>query len=168
MPNPRLTRLGGGLFCGAAMVTVGCLDRLLLGASMTVYGLVFLLVSALTAVWVGRGDLVTPPVVVPIAFAAGLPPVIESDGGLAGHLVGLGTALATQAGWLYGGTLVAGAIATERKIRLMNRSGSLRESLRGSLGRSPGSDPGRPGLQPDTGPEGPTPEPQRRLARDAV
>ncbi|MFJ9583179.1 DUF6542 domain-containing protein [Streptomyces acidicola] len=171
MPNPRLTGLGGGLFCGAAMVTLGCLDRLLLGASMTVYGAVFLLVSALTAVWVGRGDLVIPPVVVPIAFAVGLPPVIESDGGLAGHLVGLGTALATQAGWLYGGTLVAGVIATQRKIRLMNRRGSLRESLRGSLG----SGPGRPGLQPGAGPgngsdrpDGPTSDPQRRPTRDAV
>ncbi|MER6087240.1 DUF6542 domain-containing protein [Streptomyces bluensis] len=179
MPNPRLTRLGGGLFCGAAMVTLGCLDRLLLGASMTLYGGLFLLVSALTAVWVRRGDPVTPPVVVPIAFAAGLLPLAESGDGLAGRLAGLVTALATQAGWLYGGTLVAGALATGRKIRLMKRRGSLRGSFRGTLGRSLGGGPVRlrPSLRPGTGPDrphgpdspdSPASDPQRRLARDAV
>lgn len=142
MPNPRLTGLGGGVFCGAAMVILGCLDRLLFGASMTVYGLLFLLVSALTAVWMRQRDLVTAPVVVPIAFALGLPPIAEGDDGLAGRLVGLVTALATQAGWLYGGTLVAGAIATQRKVRLMNRH---RAALGNGPGR-PGHEDGRSGL----------------------
>lgn len=32
------------------------------------------------------------------------------------------TALAMQAGWLYGGTLVAGVIVTVRKLRLMARA----------------------------------------------
>ncbi|GAA3807226.1 DUF6542 domain-containing protein [Streptomyces phyllanthi] len=121
MPNPRLTGLGGGLFCGAVMLAFGGLDRLLFGASLTVYGVLFLPVSALTAVWVRRADLVTAPIVVPIAFAVGLLPVAESDGGVSGRLVGLITALALGAGWLYGGTLVAGVITTVRKIRLMRR-----------------------------------------------
>ncbi|WP_217241143.1 DUF6542 domain-containing protein [Streptomyces sp. AC555_RSS877] len=122
MPNPRLTGLGGGLFCGALMLVLGCLDQLLFGASLTVYGVLFLPVCVLTAVWIRRGDLLTAPIVVPIAFAVGLVPVAETGGGgVGGRLMGLFTALATQAGWLYGGTLIAGLIATVRKIRLMNR-----------------------------------------------
>jgi hypothetical protein len=121
MPNPRLTGLGGGLFCGALMFALGCLDQLLFGASLTAYGVLFLPVCVLTAVWIRRGDLLTAPIVVPIAFAVGLLPVAESGQGISGRLMGLFTALATQAGWLYGGTLIAGLIATVRKIRLMNR-----------------------------------------------
>ncbi len=121
LPNPRLTGLGGGLFCGAVMFALGCLDSLLFGSSLTAYGVLFLPVCVLTAVWIRRGDLLTAPVVVPIAFAVGLLPVAESGGGTSGRLMGLFTALATQAGWLYGGTLIAGLIATVRKIRLMRR-----------------------------------------------
>ncbi|MFJ6083797.1 DUF6542 domain-containing protein [Streptomyces sp. NPDC092369] len=121
MPNPRLTGLGGGLFCGAVMFVLGCLDALLFGASLTVYGVLFLPVCVLTACWVRRGDLLTAPVVVPIAFAAGLLPVADSNGGILGRLMGLVTALATQAGWLYGGTLIAGLIASARKIQLMRQ-----------------------------------------------
>ncbi len=121
LPNPRLTGLGGGLFCGAVMFLLGCLELLLSGGSLTVYGVLFLPVSALTAVWVRQSDLVTPPIVVPIAFVVGLLPVAESADGPTGRLVGLVTALATQAGWLYGGTLVAGLIATVRKVRVRNR-----------------------------------------------
>jgi hypothetical protein len=120
MPNPRLTGLGGGLFCGALMFALGCLDSLLFGSSPTVYGVLFLPVCALTAVWIRRVDLVTAPVVVPIAFAVGLFPMADG-GGLLGRLMGIFTGLATQAGWLYGGTLVAGVIVTVRKIRLMSR-----------------------------------------------
>ncbi|MFF4251530.1 DUF6542 domain-containing protein [Streptomyces sp. NPDC001663] len=121
LPNPRLTGLGGGLFCGTAMFALGCLDQLLFGASLTLYGVLFLPVCLLTAVWVRNDDLVTAPVVVPIAFTAGLLPVADSSGGLLGRLMGLVTALATQAGWLYGGTLVAGLIATARKVALMRQ-----------------------------------------------
>jgi hypothetical protein len=129
MPNPRLTGLGGGLFCGTLMFLLGCVDELLFGSSLTVYGVLFVPVCAVTALWIRRGDLLTAPVVVPIAFAVGLFPVSESGGGLGGRLMGLFTALATQAGWLYGGTLVAGLIATVRKIRLM--------TLRSSRNRPP-------------------------------
>ncbi|MFD0055131.1 DUF6542 domain-containing protein [Streptomyces sp. NPDC127168] len=122
MPSPRLTGLGSGLFCGAVMVALGYLDALLLGASLTVYGVLFVPVCLLTAVWVRRGDLLTAPVVVPIAFAVGLVTVAESgDGGLGGRLMGIVTALATEAGWLYGGTLVAGSTVIVRRIRLMRR-----------------------------------------------
>ncbi|WP_328829336.1 MULTISPECIES: DUF6542 domain-containing protein [unclassified Streptomyces] len=121
LPNPRLTGLGGGLFCTAVMFVLGCLDQLLFGGSPTVYGVLFVPVSVLTAVWIRRGDLLTAPVVVPIAFAVGLFPVADGSNGLANRLVGIFTALATQAGWLYGGTLVAGVIATVRRIRLLNR-----------------------------------------------
>ncbi|MEH0519815.1 hypothetical protein QBA38_12415 [Streptomyces stelliscabiei] len=127
MPDPRLTDLGCGLFCGAAMFVLACLDRLLFGASPTVYGVLFLLVSAMTAVWVRSGDLASAPVVVPIAFAAGLPLLAEGEGGLGGHLMALVTALAMQAGWLYGGTLVAGVIVTVRKLRLMAHRAAERE-----------------------------------------
>nr|WP_063826082.1 DUF6542 domain-containing protein [Streptomyces antibioticus] len=119
-PNPRLTGLGGGLFCGAAMLALGALNALLFGSSLTAYGVLFLPVCVLTAVWVRRGDLATAPVVVPIAFAAGLVPVADGEG-FGGRLMGLVTALATQAGWLYGGTLIAGLIVTVRKVRLMAR-----------------------------------------------
>ncbi|MFJ3666145.1 DUF6542 domain-containing protein [Streptomyces sp. NPDC090106] len=120
-PEPRLTGLGGGLFCGAAMLVLGCLDALLFGSSLTVYGVLFLPVCVLTAVWVRRGDLSTAPVVVPIAFAVGLLPVADGGDGFGARLMGLVTALATQAGWLYGGTLIAGVIVTVRRIRMIGR-----------------------------------------------
>ncbi|SOR79344.1 hypothetical protein SCNRRL3882_2806 [Streptomyces chartreusis NRRL 3882] len=120
-PNPRLTGLGSGLFCALVMFLLGGLCAVLFGASLTAYGVLFLPVCVLTAVWVRRGDLMTAPVVVPIAFAVGLLPVADGDGGAGGKLMGLVTALATQAGWLYGGTLVAGLIVIARRVRLVHR-----------------------------------------------
>ncbi|MFF8941201.1 DUF6542 domain-containing protein [Streptomyces sp. NPDC014864] len=118
LPEPRLTGLGGGLFCVTVMVALGWLVRLILGGSLTAYGVLFLPVCVLTAAWVRRGDLLTSPVVVPIGFAVGLLPVAEGDG-LGGRIMGLVTALATQAGWLYGGTLIAGVIALVRRVALV-------------------------------------------------
>ncbi|WP_443046738.1 DUF6542 domain-containing protein [Streptomyces sp. DSM 40750] len=112
------------------MFALAGLDRLLFGASLTLYGVLFLLVSALSAVWVRGGDLASAPVVVPIAFAAGLPLIAGGEGGLGGHLMALVTALAMQAGWLYGGTLVAGLIVTVRKVRLMAQRAAERERER--------------------------------------
>ncbi|WP_317445158.1 DUF6542 domain-containing protein [Streptomyces collinus] len=117
VPGPRLTGLGGGLFCAAAMLLLGFVDQLLFGASLTLYGVLFLPVCVLTALWVRGGDLLTAPVVVPIAFLAGLFPVADGRGGLTGRMMGLVTGLATQAGWLYGGTLVAGVIVLGRRVR---------------------------------------------------
>ncbi|WP_448318455.1 DUF6542 domain-containing protein [Streptomyces sp. CO7] len=121
-PNPRLTGLGCGLFCTAAMVTLGLLS-MLLGASVTVYGLLFLPVSLLTATWVRPGDLLTAPIVGPIAYALGL--LFIADGsGVGGQAMGFFTALATGAGWLYGGVLVTGLVATGRWIRFTSGAGA--------------------------------------------
>lgn len=108
------------------MPVIGAVDRLLFDSSLTLYGVLFLPVAALTALWVRVGDLVAAPVSVPIAFAVGLLTVADGGDGLSGHLVGLVTGLATQAGWLYGGTLVAGAIATVRRMRVLRRRAAQR------------------------------------------
>ncbi|MET9729816.1 DUF6542 domain-containing protein [Streptomyces sp. NPDC006458] len=120
LPNPRLTGLGGGLFCSAVMLVLAFLDALLFGSSLTVYGVLFLPVCALTAAWVRRGNLVTGPVVVPIAFTVGLLPITGGEG-VGARLMNLFTALATEAGWLYGGTLVAGVIVITRRLRPVQR-----------------------------------------------
>jgi hypothetical protein len=118
LPDPRLTGLGSGLFCGLVMLVLGLLTETLFGASGTVYGVLFLPVCVLTALWVREGDLLIAPVVVPIAFAVGLVPVADHGGGaFSDRLMGMVTGLATQAGWLYGGTLVAGLIALGRRTR---------------------------------------------------
>ncbi|WP_436849089.1 DUF6542 domain-containing protein [Streptomyces atriruber] len=119
IPNPRLTGLGSGLFCTAVMFLLACLIRLVAGSSVVAYGVLFLPVAALTALWVRPADLVTAPVGVPIAFAVGVLPVAEGTDGFGGQFMGLVTTLALNAGWLYGGTLVAGLIVTVRKVRLM-------------------------------------------------
>ncbi|GAA2446203.1 hypothetical protein GCM10010421_42120 [Streptomyces glaucus] len=121
VPGPRLTGLGAALFCAVAMCVLGVLDRVLFGASPTAYGALFLPVCVLTAVGVRRGDLAAAPVVAPIAFAVGLLPVAGSGDGAGGRLMGFVAALATEAGWLYGGTLVTGAIVLVRRIRLVRR-----------------------------------------------
>jgi hypothetical protein len=121
LPRPRLTGLGGGLFAITLMVLIGFLDWLLLDGSPVVYGVLFLPVCALTALWVRDADVVTAPISVPIAFAIGIIPISEGDGGLGDQIMGVVTALAVHAGWLYGGTLVAGVITCVRKIRAMAR-----------------------------------------------
>ncbi|MFC8293312.1 DUF6542 domain-containing protein [Streptomyces sp. NPDC057250] len=121
LPAPRLTGLGTGLFASAVMLAVGFLDLLLLDGSPVAYGLLFLPVSALTALWVRTADLVTAPIAVPIAFAVGVLPIAGGTGGLGGQAMAVVTALAVHAGWLYGGTLVAGLIASVRKVRDMGR-----------------------------------------------
>ncbi|MEV7653684.1 DUF6542 domain-containing protein [Streptomyces anulatus] len=118
-PNPRLTGIGAGLFAALTMLVLACVDRLLFDSSELVYGLLFLPVSALTALWVRPADLVTAPISVPIAFAVGVFPISGGSEGLGGQIMGLVTALAVHAGWLYGGTLIAGLIASVRKVRQM-------------------------------------------------
>ncbi|MFJ7999956.1 DUF6542 domain-containing protein [Streptomyces sp. NPDC096310] len=148
LPNPRLTGLGAGLFATASMLFFAFLDTLLFDAEPVVYGVLFLPVSAVTALWVRPADLVTAPITVPIAFAVGALPIAGGSGGFGGQVMGLVTTLAVQAGWLYGGTLVAGLIATVRKVREMGRRqlardlAATRAATRagaGPRGRAPGS-----------------------------
>ncbi|MEW1545062.1 DUF6542 domain-containing protein [Streptomyces tsukubensis] len=121
LPAPRLTGLGAGLFALVAMVLIGSVDWLLFDGSAVVYGVLFLPVCALTALWVREADLVTAPIGVPIAFAAGIVPIAGGEGGIGGQVMAVVTALAVHAGWLYGGTLVAGVITSVRKVRQMSR-----------------------------------------------
>ncbi|MGW1166022.1 DUF6542 domain-containing protein [Streptomyces sp. NPDC002550] len=120
LPGPRLTALGSGLFCILVMLLLGCVDALL-GGSLPVYGVLFVPVCVLTALWVRDGDVLTAPLVVPIAFAVGMVPVADGGGGLLGSLMGVFTGLATQAGWLYGGTLLAGVIVLVRRVLWVRR-----------------------------------------------
>ncbi|MFF0472575.1 DUF6542 domain-containing protein [Streptomyces sp. NPDC004284] len=143
LPSPRLTGLGAGLFASAAMLALGLLDQLLLDGSPAAYGLLFLPVSALTALWVRTADLVTAPISVPIAFAVGVIPIAGGTGGFGGQAMAVVTALAVHAGWLYGGTLVAGLIASVRKVRDMGRRHQSRTAARtapgaGTTGEGPG------------------------------
>ncbi|MEV0257424.1 DUF6542 domain-containing protein [Streptomyces sp. NPDC050732] len=139
MPNPRLTGLGSGLFCTAVMFVLACLLRLVGADSVVAYGVLFLPVATLTALWVRPADLVTAPVSVPIAFAAGVLPVSGGTGGVGGQFMGLVTTLALHAGWLYAGTLVAGLVVTVRKVRLM----AQRRQERPAQGPGTGSGPTR-------------------------
>ncbi|MEU8966416.1 DUF6542 domain-containing protein [Streptomyces sp. NPDC048491] len=139
LPSPRLTGLGGGLFAAALMFALGTLDWLLFDGSPTVYGVLFLPVCAVTALWVRPADLVTAPICVPIAFAVGIVPVAGGTGGFGGQAMAVVTALALHAGWLYAGTLVAGVIATVRKVRLMGRRrGPVKAGSAGSAGKAGG------------------------------
>ncbi|MFJ1600516.1 DUF6542 domain-containing protein [Streptomyces sp. NPDC088261] len=121
LPNPRFTGIGAGLFATAVMVFVAFVDELLFDGAPFPYGFMFLLVSAVTALWVREADLVTAPICVPIAFAVGTIPIAGGTGGFGGNIMAVVTALAVHAGWLYGGTLIAGLIASVRKIRQMGR-----------------------------------------------
>ncbi|MFG2717431.1 DUF6542 domain-containing protein [Streptomyces sp. NPDC048416] len=139
LPSPRLTGLGGGLFAAALMFALGTLDWLLLDGSPVVYGVLFLLVSAVTAFWVRPADVVTAPICVPIAFAVGIIPIAGGTGGFGGQTMAVVTALALHAGWLYAGTLVAGVIATLRKIQQMGRRRTLKKPGIPAGPASPGS-----------------------------
>lgn len=121
LPRPRLTGLGGGLFACAAMMLVGGIAWLLFGSSLFVYGLLFVPVAAATALWIRPADLITAPISVPIAFAAGVWPISGGSGGFGGQLMGLVSALSLHAGWLYAGTLAAALIVVVRKAVLISR-----------------------------------------------
>lgn len=121
LPRPRLTGLGGGLFACAAMLLSAGIASLLFDSSLFVYGLLFLPAAAATALWVRPADLITAPISVPIAFAAGVWPIAGGSGGFGGQLMGVVSALSLHAGWLYAGTLVAALIAVVRKAMLVGQ-----------------------------------------------
>lgn len=72
----------------------------------------------------------TAPISVPIAFAVGVIPIAGGTGGFGGQTMAVVTALAVHAGWLYGGTLIAGLIATVRKVRLMRQRRRMRPTTK--------------------------------------
>ncbi|MEU6360000.1 DUF6542 domain-containing protein [Streptomyces albidoflavus] len=160
MPRPRLTGLGAGLLSTAAMVVAGAVAWLLpAGAQTVAFGVLFLPVCALTGLWVRPADLAMGPVVVPLAYAIGVLPVAEGGGaGFTGQVMGLVTTLALNAGWLYGGTLVAGVIVTVRKVRLMS---AARRKAR-SAPRRPAAEQAAPRTDHEAGPSG------RRAPRSRV
>ncbi len=127
---PRLTGLGGGLLAIAAMVLLGGVVRLLLGASPGVYGVGFVLVGLASALWVRPGDQFTAPVVAPIAYAAGLVVLTGGSGGGGGwgeRVMTVVTALAVEAPWVYGGTAATALAAVVRRaVRAARRRGELR------------------------------------------
>jgi hypothetical protein len=127
LPRSRLTVLGSGLLAILLMLLASVVDSLLLHGSPVVYGVLFVVFSALCVAWVRPADLFLAPVVAPIAFALGLFPISSGtgDSGAVAHLMGLFPALAVNAFWLYGGTLAAVLVAVVRKIMLIvQRSGS--------------------------------------------
>ncbi|CAM5680245.1 hypothetical protein SMICM304S_01920 [Streptomyces microflavus] len=87
---------------------------------------------------------------VSIAFAVGVFPISGGSDGFGSQPMALVTALAVHAGWLYGGTLIAGLIASVRKVRHMQPAGGIllargvRERRRGGpLAGHPRRPPGR-------------------------
>ncbi|MBT2405303.1 MULTISPECIES: DUF6542 domain-containing protein [unclassified Streptomyces] len=128
MPRPRLTGLGGGLLACAAMMLAAGIAWLLFDSSLFVYGLLFQPAAAATALWVRPADLITAPISVPIAFAAGVWPISGGSGGFGGELMGVVSALSLHAGWLYAGTLVAALIVVVRKAVLIGRRGLPRRA----------------------------------------
>lgn len=121
-PNPRLTGLGGGIFGAAVMFLLGCLDSLLFDGGPLMYGLLFLPVAALIALWVRPADLVTAPISVPISFAFGSLPIAGGTGGAAWpHRRPDHDTRAESPAGCTAGRSSAGVIATVRKIRMIRR-----------------------------------------------
>jgi len=121
-PRPRLTGLGTGLLTAVVTVLGGAADSFLFDGPGVLFGVVFLAACVVGAAYVRPYDLLAAPVAAPIAFAAGITLTGDSGGGgLAGHLIGVFTGLATMTGWLYAGTAVAALIAGVRALRLPSR-----------------------------------------------
>ncbi|UGY93436.1 DUF6542 domain-containing protein [Streptomyces gobiensis] len=126
LPRPRLTALGSGLLAVLLMMVFGGLDALLLGGSPAPYGCCFVLVSIATALWVRPADLLTAPIAAPIAFTTGLIFISDGSGSFGSRAMGLITALAMNAGWIYGGTVASLLTALVRKVLLVARRRAAR------------------------------------------
>jgi len=82
-------------------------------------GLAYVLACFQVAVRVRAADLAVAPICGPIAFALTLGLLgTGPDGGVLGRIVGLATALALQAGWLFTGTGVSLLIVLARHVAL--------------------------------------------------
>ncbi|MFH9421437.1 DUF6542 domain-containing protein [Streptomyces sp. NPDC017529] len=142
-PAPRLTGLGCGLLGTLALFAFAALDQLLFDGAPTVYGVFFVLVSVCAGLWVRPYDLITAPIALPIAYTLGTVPISHNAGGIAGLLMGVFTVMATQAGWLYTGTLVCALIVVVRKAAAIARRQAARQARRAG-GRAPrGRTPGQ-------------------------
>lgn len=128
LPAPRLTALGAGVLAVLLMTVVGALDALLLDGSPAVYGVFFVLVSAASAGWVRPAELYGAPVAAPLAYVAGLFFVSPGGEGFGNTVMGLVSGLSLQAGWVYGGTCVAGVIALVRRIAYVRRRRARRRA----------------------------------------
>lgn len=117
--GPRLTAAGGGLLAAAAMVGAGAFVQVVMGTAPVFFGVVFLVLSVCCALWIRPSDVVAAPITMPIAFAVGTLAIGEGSGGVTSHLMAAGTTLALEAPWLYGGTLLAAAVALLRHFAML-------------------------------------------------
>ncbi|WP_189134968.1 DUF6542 domain-containing protein [Wenjunlia tyrosinilytica] len=134
----RFTAVGIGVITCVITLAGGVLDALVLDGPGALFGLCFLGACFFAATRVRSSDLVAAPICAPIAFAVTLLLTVPGDGdGITGQLIGVATSLAVHAGWLYGGTFIAGGLALTRHFALRNAPGPGS----GSGGRAPGNRP---------------------------
>ncbi|MFC1432785.1 DUF6542 domain-containing protein [Streptacidiphilus sp. N1-3] len=115
----RLTAVGGAVVMLGATLLGGAADFWLFGGAGIAMGLVYVATCFQVAVRVRAADLAIAPICGPIAFAATLVLLgAGPDHSFLGRVVGLATALALQAGWLFTGTAVALLIVLARHIAL--------------------------------------------------
>ena len=115
----RLTAIGGAVVTLGATFLGGAVDYWLFDGVGILMGLVYVVASFQVAIRVRPIDLAAAPISGPIAFAVTLAVLSPAPGpGFIGHAVGLATALALQAGWLFTGTLVSVVITLARHLAL--------------------------------------------------
>ncbi|MFF0723271.1 DUF6542 domain-containing protein [Streptomyces sp. NPDC004134] len=117
--GPRLTAAGGGLLAAAVMLGTGAFVQVVMGTAPVFFGVVYLVLSVCCALWIRPSDVIAAPIAMPIAFAAGTLAVGEGSGGISAHMMAAGTTLALEAPWLYGGTLLAAAVALLRHFAML-------------------------------------------------
>ncbi len=151
--GPRLTAAGGGLLAVAAMLGAGAFVQVAMGTAPVFYGVVFLLLSVCCALWIRPSDVIAAPIAMPIAFAAGTLALGEGSDGVSSHVMAAGTTLALEAPWLYGGTLLAAALALLRHFALL------------AVRRSPGGGGEPPARRPSSSGARRRAQPRSRPAR---
>ncbi|MHA6762692.1 DUF6542 domain-containing protein [Streptacidiphilus sp. PAMC 29251] len=115
----RLTAVGGAVVTLGATLLGGAADFWLFDGAGILMGLVYVATCFQVAVRVRAADLAIAPICGPIAFAVTLVLLGSApDGSFLGHVVGLATSLALQAGWLFTGTAVSLLIVLARHIAL--------------------------------------------------
>ncbi|MHC3412811.1 DUF6542 domain-containing protein, partial [Streptomyces sp. DT17] len=72
-------------FAAVSMFVFACLENLNYDGAHAQFGVLFLPVDALTALWVRPAELVSAAIIVPIAFALGVIPVAGGSGGFGGQ-----------------------------------------------------------------------------------